>query len=173
MKIGILSDSHGNARRLSAALKTLRDHGAEAVVHCGDVGSDECFQLLAGSGMAAYAVVGNTDRHIDRLRERADELGLHYHAQLIEVPFDDGRYLVATHGDDEDLLGELIVGGQFPYVCHGHTHKIRDENYGKVRVICPGALHHPRSPKHPTTALLDTDSGDVEYLPVSDSVTAS
>ena len=44
---------------------------------------------------------------------------------------------MATHGDNAHLLSERISGERFPYVCHGHTHCIRDEQFDSVRVICP------------------------------------
>ena len=59
------------------------------------------------------------------------------------------------------------MGGQFPYVCHGHTHRLRDDRIGDVRVINPGALNHPRNPRHPTIAVLDTatDTLTIHDLP--------
>ena len=41
-----------------------------------------------------------------------------------------------------------------------------DERIGPVRVINPGALHHPRDPHHPTVALLDTGTDDLQVFDV-------
>jgi predicted phosphodiesterase len=60
-------------------------------------------------------------------------------------------------------LGELVHSGQFPYVCHGHTHKVRDERIGEVHVINPGALRRAR--RH-TVAILDTDGDTLEHVVV-------
>ncbi len=161
MKIGIVSDSHGRAKCLRAAMDVLVASGVEAIVHCGDIGSVECVKVLASAGIDAYAVAGNMDRHVSRLQTVANASGLNFSWEVVEVPIGEGKHLVATHGHDRNVLAGLITGGQFPYVCHGHTHKARDERIGNVRVINPGALHHTR--RH-TVAIIDTHIDTVEYI---------
>jgi hypothetical protein len=163
MRIGIISDSHGKADRLRAAVGALSREGVEALVHCGDIGSVECLELLASNGRPVYAVAGNMDRHVQQLAEEAVRLNVAFGWEVVEVPLGGGQYLVATHGHDEDILGELILGQQFPYVCHGHTHQQRDECLGPTRVINPGALHHARPY---SVALLDTDADELRHIPV-------
>ena len=164
MKIGIVSDTHSRTALLKSALNLLTARGAERIVHCGDLGSGDCLALLATAGVPAAAVAGNMDRRIPRLAETAQRCGVRFSPGFIEVAFGDGQHLVATHGHNQALLDELILGGQFPYVCHGHTHRMRDETLGTVRVINPGALRHPRGTRHHTVALLDTDTDDLEFL---------
>ena len=166
MRIGIVSDSHGEIDRLRGALDIFEIHDAQAIVHCGDIGSAKCIELLADAPCDVYMVAGNMDRHVERLAALARGRGIHFGWEVIEVPLADGRCLVATHGHDANILGELIRGRQFPYVCHGHTHRARDERIGAVRVINPGALRSPKDPRHPTAALLDTDAETVEFLDV-------
>ncbi len=166
MRIGIVSDTHGHTRRLQRALAALAGRGAEAVVHCGDVGSADCLRLLAAAGVPAYAVSGNMDRRPGDLAAAARGAGVAFSREILAVALNGGEHLAATHGDNADLLEELIRGGQFRYVCHGHTHRARDERVGRTRVINPGALKMPRSPHHPTVALLDTDADTVELISV-------
>jgi hypothetical protein len=164
MKIGIISDTHGQAGRMKAAMEVLASRGVQAVVHCGDIGSAKCLELLASCGVPAYAVAGNMDRHVEDLELAAQRCGVNFAWEVVEVPIGGRRHLAATHGNDARVLGELVAGGQFPYVCHGHTHARRSERIGTVRVINPGALHHA----HPRTlALLDTDADTVEHIVVS------
>jgi uncharacterized protein len=166
MIIGILSDTHGRDARLKAALEILRQRGAQAVVHCGDIGTFECLEILGQCGIAAYAVAGNVDAHLPNLEAQALKAGVTFSSEVVEVPLSKGQYLVATHGHDEAILSELLVGQQFPYVCHGHTHKTRDERIGSVRVINPGALFNCRGPNYHTVALLDTQTDELEFLKV-------
>ena len=163
MKVGIVSDSHGKADRLRRALEELIRRGAEKVVHCGDVGSADCVEVLAGCGVEAYAVAGNMDRRPEELAQRARQLGVHFSLDTILVPIGEGDYLAATHGNDAAALSQLITAGRYRYVCHGHTHRRRDERCRGVHVINPGALHHTHSP---TVALLETSSGTVEFVRV-------
>lgn len=161
MRIGIVSDTHGELAALEAAMEIFDAHEVDAVVHCGDVGSSDCVRALADERRPAYLVAGNMDRHIDQLLATAQAAGVHFSGEVVEVPLGDGRFLVATHGQDANLLGELIRERQFPYVCHGHTHKPRDERVNEIRVINPGALHnaHP-----PTVAVLDTATDHLEHI---------
>lgn len=163
MKIGLVSDSHGDGARLARALAMLIEHGAEAIVHCGDIGSDECIRLLGAVGVPAWAVAGNMDRHLPHLARTAAGVGVQFHEQTVELPLSDGRFLIATHGNDERLMGELAAGRQFAYFCHGHTHRRRDQRLGNMRIINPGALHraHPHS-----AALLNTETDELNFYEV-------
>jgi uncharacterized protein len=166
MLIGLLSDSHADASRLKKGISLLVQQGVDILVHCGDIVAEDHVAILADSGLPAYLVAGNMDRHAGRFAKEAKRRGVNFAADFLEVPLGEGEHLIAMHGDNEQLLCELVEGGQFPYVCHGHTHRTADKTFGSVRVICPGALTHPRCPKYPTVAVLDTDSGTVAFAEV-------
>lgn len=162
MRIGIISDSHGQRDLLAAAVSAIAGRGARAIVHCGDFADPDDLALLWRPGLAAYAVAGNMDKHhLDDLADRAEAAHVVFSTELVTVDLGGGRTLAATHGHDESLLEELIAGQQFSYVCHGHTHSVRDERFGPVRVINPGALYHSRRPGHPTAALLDSENDEL------------
>ncbi len=161
MKIGIVSDTHGRANRLREAMDAFRQRHVEAIVHCGDIGSHDCAKILGSSTAKAYAVAGNMDRNTARLAREAKAAGVTLSWEVVEVPLGNGRALAATHGHDGKILSELVRCGQFPYVCHGHTHESRDEQIGPVRVINPGALHN--SAVH-TIAVLDTQTDTLESI---------
>lgn len=163
MMIGIVSDSHGKAGRLRKALSRLLARGAEAIVHCGDVGNRECIAALAEAKVPAYAVAGNMDRHVEVLQAEAEKCGVHFSCDTILVPLAGDAYLAATHGHRAETLEQLLADGCFAYVCHGHTHRPRNEKIGDTRVINPGALRHA----HPhTAALLDTDADTVQHFDI-------
>ncbi len=163
MKIGIVSDSHGAVAILRRALAMLAERGAEAIVHCGDVGSGECITALGETDLPAYAVAGNMDHHPGRLQTQADAENVHFSLDTILVPLGDDKYLAAIHGDDSRAMAELLEQGRFDYLCHGHTHQPRDEKIGRTRVINPGALRHAHPP---TAAILDTNADTVELFAV-------
>ncbi|HUS91030.1 MAG TPA: metallophosphoesterase family protein [Phycisphaerae bacterium] len=163
MKIGILSDSHGRLDLIREALRIFAFNGVDAIVHCGDVGPGECVDALAEAKAKAkvYVVAGNMDKHVEDLATRCKAGDIEFATEVVRVPLGDGRFLAATHGDDEQLLGELIAEKQFAYVCHGHTHKHRDDRADGVRVINPGAMQHT---KVHTVAVLDTDTDMLEHI---------
>ena len=166
MLIGLLSDSHANAWRLENAVAMLVAKGAETLVHCGDIVASDQVKILADRTADAYLVAGNMDRRPEKLAQEARGFGVNFAPDFLEVPLGGGRHLIALHGHNEQLLREFVSGAQFPYICHGHTHRAADNTCGPVRVICPGALAHPRGPKHPTVAIVDTDADTVKFIEV-------
>ncbi len=164
MKIGLVSDSHGKDSRLRKAIDELLARGAEAIVHCGDVKSVEAIELLGESGVPAYVALGNMDKHADRLARAAAESGVELSHGAVRVELGDGRLLAAAHGHDEDALNALPAESDaIAYVCHGHTHRRRDERVGSVRVMNPGALYHPRD-GWASAAVLDADADTLEIV---------
>ena len=161
MKIGIVSDSHGDARSLRWAIDELTRLGAAAIVHCGDLGSPECLALLGEAAADAYAVCGNMDLSPRSFAAQAASCGVRFRADSIVVLLDDGRRLVATHGAKPKVLHDLINSGEYAYVCCGHTHDFQDERVGQTRVINPGALKRSDSP---TAVLLDTETDTLEHI---------
>ena len=161
MRIGIVSDSHAKADRLGRALALLIERGAEAIVHCGDLGSADCLRELGRAGVQAYAVGGNMDDGQPHLPQVAAGAGVEFSPVTIEVPLPGGKYLVATHGHHHWVLDDLICGGEFPYICHGHTHTPRDDRRGSSRIINPGALTRANPP---SAAILDVATDTLTFL---------
>jgi len=161
VRIGIVSDTHGHAARLAVALEVFSAHHVERIVHCGDIGSAECVRALAGTGLPAHLVLGNVDLRGAGLEPAAEHAGVDLAGQVARVPIGGGRQLVATHGHDAAVMGQLIAGRQYPYVCHGHTHTVRDERIDGVRVINPGAT---RNAIGSTVAVLDTETDELRHI---------
>jgi len=64
MIIGVLADSHGHAETTAKAVRMLLEHGAEMLLHLGDIGSDEVIDELAGHrpGSSSATVTGISTR---------------------------------------------------------------------------------------------------------------
>lgn len=165
MKIGIVSDTHGRVDRLDEAIGLLRDRGAQVIVHCGDIDSPACLEAMGTSGMRAYAVAGNVDRFNDDLVQEARIWGVSFSTQSLRLSDETGKTLAVCHGHEEAVLAALLTE-DIAYLCHGHTHRQKDQRVGSVRVINPGALFNCRSPAYPTVALLDTASDTLEFIRV-------
>ena len=158
--IGILSDTHDHAGTMAAALKLLGDAGATFFIHCGDIGSQQCVDLLAG--LKCAFVFGNTD---------FDRVGLARYAAELDVPCygnyadlqQGGKRIAVMHGDDYKLKQRVLAAQEHDYLFQGHTHVRTDERIGRTRLINPGALHRAAVK---TVATLDTEKDMLEYLVV-------
>jgi putative phosphoesterase len=178
--LGILADTHGFHRRAARAIHILERLGAEAFVHCGDIGGEDVLAELAGR--RAWFVWGNTDAPDPGLIRYAESLGLTppqgVPAQL-EI---DGRRLAVFHGHerpfeamirrvrqgDHDAIAAL--GGKFDYVLHGHTHRPADARAGSIRVINPGALERAQPY---TVATLDVPRDLLRFWQVDETADAT
>jgi putative phosphoesterase len=175
--LGILSDTHGRRARTAVALRLLQQVGAEAFVHCGDVGGADVLDELAG--LRAWAVYGNMDQPDAAALAASSAPGLTIARQgplRIEL---DGRMLAVFHGHEAEFgrwLAALEHRATLPakvapcdYILHGHTHVPRDLRIGSVRLVNPGALE--RAAVH-TVATLDLRSDTLEFWQVDDGVSA-
>jgi hypothetical protein len=161
MIIGILSDTHGKSDIAHTAVRALLDRGAQYLVHCGDVGSTEVLDALAGH--PAMFVFGNTDYDTDALAKHAAIIGVacgNTHGKLAFA----GKTAVVIHGDDSRLVHQVIADQRVDYLFLGHTHQQLDRREGKVRVINPGALYRA-SVK--TVAVLDTAKDELAFITVA------
>jgi putative phosphoesterase len=160
MILGILSDSHDKIPALQAAIKVLLANGAEHLIHCGDIGGEQAIDCLAGHH-AAF-VWGNCDWDRRGLDEYAQSVGVNCLGTggCLDL---DGRRICVTHGDEPPIIQRLLDDPTTDYLLMGHTHLVRDERIGRVRVINPGALHRAATK---TVALLDLATDQVQVLTV-------
>ena len=158
--VGILSDTHDRVEAARAGVELLRQNGAEFYVHCGDVGSEQILDLLAG--LPAAFVFGNCDWDRRGLERYAVHLNVSClgHAGDLQL---DGKSLHVEHGDNGQSVRRALDGQTFDYLLHGHTHVASDQRIGRTRVINPGALHRVREK---TVAVLDTGKDELKFLAV-------
>ncbi len=176
MILGILSDSHGQADRTARAVEALREQGATALVHCGDVCGVAVLDALAGA-TPAWFVWGNCDLPEPGDERYAQTLGLHVPETIPTVLEFAGKRLAVFHGHERaferlyytllatdanwnDAGGASEQNGQYDYVLHGHTHEPRDVTVAGTRIINPGALQ--RAPIY-TIATLDLTANQVQH----------
>lgn len=152
MKLGILSDTHGQVRRTRAAAEQLKARGVEAVIHCGDIGSQavllELVEAFAPPAIPVHAVYGNVD-YDDYVGA-----GIELHGRFADLELG-GRRIAIVHGDDGGRLYVACTSGRYDYVFTGHTHAREDRRQGRTRIINPGALQ--RTPQ-PGVAVLDLET---------------
>lgn len=162
MRIGIVSDTHGNRRIVTRALAELRERDITTVLHCGDIDDPETVELFRGFTM--HFVFGNCDIDKGPLRAAMADIGaiLHEHFGSIEL---EGVKLAFTHGDNTTLMRDVERSACYDFLFYGHTHQAEEHQSGPTRIINPGALHRAR-PK--TFVVLDLSSREVESVRVQE-----
>jgi uncharacterized protein len=158
MKIGVLSDTHGEMGAAGQAIRILHEQYVDLVIHCGDVGA-EVVPLL--KGLPTHFVHGNMDDP-EQLREAVTEPEHMLHQQLGTLEIE-GRRLAFLHGHDVTLLRHTIHSGNYDLVCHGHTHNFSSNFEGQTLVLNPGALGRT---SRPSLATVDLSSLEVTEIPL-------
>jgi uncharacterized protein len=156
MKIGLLSDTHGDVFATQRAVDMLRKHSVDLTIHCGDIGP-EVVPLLAG--IRTHFVLGNMDdaKQMQRvIRDPAHTL--HTGIGTLDI---DGRRIAFMHGNDVKLLRHTVASGHWDMVCHGHTHRYSKEYDGHTLVLNPGALSRT---SHPSLAVVELPSMEIEEM---------
>lgn len=160
MKIGILSDTHGNLESTAKAVRRFQENGVEMVFHCGDIGSFDVLTELAVLQVPVHAVLGNMDFFTDEWKYFPDNLGVHLHGHFADIEAG-GKRFALLHGDNHNRMLKIRAADAYDFVLTGHTHSFHDCVLGRARHINPGAAGK-RAPF--TCVVLDTDSGRLELI---------
>ena len=164
MKIGILSDTHGNLSTTESAAQLFAEADVEAVLHCGDIGGNEVLIELAivlyPLGIPIYAVLGNVDGSFRDWKFISTLAGVQRMGRFGEVKFD-GKRIAFLHSDDQLRFQEAVFSEQYDFVFTGHSHAVHDHTIKNTRCINPGTAGMG-SPN--TCAILDLTSGELTIL---------
>jgi hypothetical protein len=164
MKIGVLSDSHGNIQRTAQAARLLAEERVEAVLHCGDMGAEAILIYLAGVfeplGTPIHAVKGNVDLYDEAWDLFPANIGVKLHGREARLALG-GKSIGIVHGDDARLLDEMIRSKAFDWIFTGHTHQAAEQKIGHTRIINPGALHRASTP---SIAVVDLAADTVRWI---------
>jgi putative phosphoesterase len=112
--------------------------GAEAVLHCGDIGSREIPMLLAA--WPIHFVFGNCDHEQDDLRAAIEQAGLACYGLFGNLELG-GRRIALLHSHNAKLFRQVSTSGDYDLVCYGHTHHAEQHREGKTLILNPGALY--------------------------------
>ena len=137
MRLGILADTHDEVARTSVAVALLREEGAEALIHCGDLASPPIVAQLAA--LPSWFVFGNHDSDmVPHLQKAATEFGVVClgWGGVVELA---GKRVGVAHGHiGVDL--RRVLAARPDYLLSGHSHVASDSKAGGVHRINPGAL---------------------------------
>src|SRR5262245_13360233 len=101
MRIGVISDTNGHVANTLAAVRMLESFEVQAVLHCGDICSEQIPGLL--SDWPAHFVFGNCDRDFDRLRSAIEAQGMACYGWFGNLELA-GRRIGLLHSHDAKLF---------------------------------------------------------------------
>lgn len=163
MNIGILSETHGNVSRTCTAIDLLINKEVEAVIHCGDIGSEEILLEICGrfgnSGFPVFGVLGNVDQYNQAIEQFPEDAGIKLMGIVGELILD-GKSIAVVHGHHPHDLYRAIHSGKYDYILTGHTHVMEDRREGNTRIINPGAVCRAAVN---TVAVLDTRDDNLVF----------
>ena len=148
MKVLIISDSHGRAKRLNEIVDRVK---ADHVIHCGDF----CTGRSELPSVPLTVVRGNCD-----WEEVSEE-------EIFEA---DSLCFFVAHGHLYRVKESLLpikyraqeAGAQI--ACFGHSHFPVCEKEDGVLLINPGSITQPRGFTVPTYAVLETKDGKIKVV---------
>ena len=143
MRIGVVSDSHGQVNFTRRAVAMLESREVVQVIHCGDIGSASIVALF--EQWPTHWVFGNVDYDRERLRLEIAAVGHTCHERFGSLELE-GRRIAFLHGDDTKMLRDAAESGTWDLVCYGHTHVARQHREGTTLLLNPGALY--RAARH-------------------------
>ena len=185
MRIGVVSDIHGNTEALTAALEAM-DGEVDELWCAGDTVHEYRFSNEAVAMVrehAAAAILGNHDMVLHSEAgegaRRRPGVDLDEVAWLATLPYRHevtvaGRLVVMTHGSPWEPFGDYLRPGnprwrdahdlEADVLVVGHTHEPMVEQHGSTLVVNPGSLGEPRQrdDRRGTFAIVDVAAGAAE-----------
>ncbi len=136
MKIAVIADSHDNLDNIKAAIKQIKSHQIELVLHAGDFVAPFALKPFIEEKIRLLGVLGNNDGEVRGLLKTAEEGGCTIEPYFMEVELS-GRRIALTHYPE--LAYPLAYGGRYDLVVFGHTHTPTLQRDGCV-LLNPGEL---------------------------------
>jgi putative phosphoesterase len=162
MKVGFISDTHGDPAAWSKAMALLES--CELILHAGDHLYHGAFNPILPSydplklaeemnecPVPMLHVRGNCDSEVDQLALRDPIMSPYAICNL------DGISIMLTHGDamDETQLVDLAERYRAQLLVRGHTHVHGVWDHGSLLVCNPGSPSLPKGNEVPSVAILE------------------
>lgn len=161
MKILVVSDSHGNIKRLLHVLGFAKRAKIGAIIHCGDWDNPQACETVKNLGIPVYSVLGNADvAKSGGITKTLKDAQVRLEPEILNLQLG-GKKIIVGHFPGK--LADFIRSGKYDAVLYGHTHRRKRELHGKTLVVNPGALQSP----FPSFAVYDTKTNNVEFIDIA------
>lgn len=164
MKIGVISDTHDQRRRILQAVDIFNKEKVGMVVHCGDWVSPFSAARFKALKCPIKGVFGNNDGDKKMHRERNGSF-IEYYDEKMEIDVE-GRRIFVTHGHLPQPLNDALKSGKYDAVFSGHTHVAHVKMEGNTLWLNPGTLVDETSDKIKgmSIAVYDTATNTAELI---------
>ncbi|MGL4594126.1 MAG: YfcE family phosphodiesterase [Thermoguttaceae bacterium] len=159
-KIGVLSDTHDRFDATRLAIRIFENQGVSALLHCGDVVSEEMISLF--NTIPTHFVFGNMDRASFAIQRAAQSAGHTHHDWFGEIEIDEKK-IAFLHGHHEDRLEQARHSQKWDLICFGHTHQVLLTLFGKTLLLNPGGFTRVAIP---SVSIVDLPTMEVERFAV-------
>jgi hypothetical protein len=156
VKIGIMSDSHDNLPNIRKALAVLKDAGAEALIHAGDIVAPFSVKEILKFDGPVYGVFGNNDGETAGIKKLWKTVN--FSPFLLELG---GLRILLAH-DEADLDRASYDRVDVRIFGHNHKAEVRE---GRPLTVNPGEAGGWLSGR-PTCAILDTEGPSARILEI-------
>lgn len=149
MKVGIISDSHGNLTLLKKTVEKMGE--VDLYIHLGDFVKD-AKTILEDSGKKYFVVKGNCD-----LEDVEEDI----------VTDIEGEKFFITHGHQYNIkygynnIYYRALEWEADVVLFGHTHKPVCIWYGGILFFNPGSTSLPRGGSDASYGIIEIEDGDI------------
>jgi len=142
MKVGLVSDTHGQQTHTERAVRILEDRDVDLLIHCGDVTRVKHLSPFLGMDVHIHVVMGNMDRREREFRDVSETGAFTMHGSDGELTVVENT-ICFTHGHMDSSIRSLRERAD--YLVHGHTHERKDSQWNECRIINPGSVKPPNS----------------------------
>ena len=157
MVLGVMSDTHDHLDNVKKALTLFKDRNVDIVVHCGDIISPFCLDLLNKSTLEWLGGLGNNDGEVEILIKRADG---RLSKEPKEIEIAQKKILIKHY---HHFVDDIAKSGRYHLILYGHTHQVRIEKVGNVLIVNPGECCGWLTRKA-TVAIVDLESMEAEIV---------
>jgi hypothetical protein len=135
--LAVMSDTHDHIWNVRKAVTLVKEHRADAIIHCGDFVAPFILKELDQAKIPVHGVFGNNDGDQYLLTKLSLTELSHITLFGLMGELDLGDFKVAfTHY--RAVAEGLASSGRFDMVCFGHSHETCLNSVGQTTLLNPG-----------------------------------
>ena len=136
MTLGVVSDTHNRIINVEKIIDIFNDNNVTSVIHTGDITQGKTLQLFSRLNCPLIGVYGNNDLKELDLEKVAEVNGFDFQKPPL-IKNIEGKDIAVFHEPD-GIKDFIEKNSHTDLICHGHTHRYRNEDIGGVKIFNPG-----------------------------------